>query len=114
MAMMNSARLLLIRSGIIILTFFGIAFLWLVSDAVVPESLVVKALLGAWSVALFFLFWEFSMQLGEQGGLLNRTPRDDDSDQIKSTTGLVAIDDQPLDSAAAEFDAGSEIKCVNS
>ena len=77
MAMMNRGRLLLIRSGIIILAFFGIAFLWLVSDAILPESRLVKVLLGTWSVALFFLFWDFSMRLGEPGGLLNRTPRDD-------------------------------------
>ncbi len=77
MATMNRARLLLIRSGIIILTFFGIAFLWLVSDVILPDSVFVNMLLGAWSVAFFFVFWDFSMQLGQPGGLLNRATKDD-------------------------------------
>jgi len=97
MATMNRARLLLIRSGIIFLTFFGVAFLWLVSDVILSESLFVKALLGAWSVALFFFFWDFSMQLGEPGGLLNRAPQDDES--------LSSDDDKVLDSVAAELEA---------
>ena len=77
MATMNRARLLLIRSGIIILAFFGTAFLWLVSDVVLPDNLFVNVLLGAWSIALFFVFWDFSMQLGQPGGLLNRATKDD-------------------------------------
>ena len=130
---MNRARLLLIRAGIIILAFFGVAFLWLISDAMLPESVFVKALFGAWSVALFFLFWDFSMQLGEPGGLLNRRPGDDgppssslshqletestsqrasdlnkDSKSLKeleTTRGLATIDDRVLDSVAAELEA---------
>ena len=77
MATINRARLLLIRSGMIILTFFGIAFLWLVSDVILPDSVFVDMLLGAWSIALFFVFWDFSMQLGQPGGLLNRATKDD-------------------------------------
>ena len=77
MATMNRARLLLIRSGIIILAFFGIAFLWLVFDTILPENLLVNVLLGAWSIALFFLFWDFSMRLDQLGGLLNRAAKDD-------------------------------------
>ena len=77
MATMNRARLLLIRSGIIILAFFGIAFLWLVSDVILPDNLFVNVLIGAWSIALFFFFWDFSVQLGQSGGLLNRVPKDD-------------------------------------
>ncbi len=92
MATMNRARLLIIRSGIIILTFFGIAFLWLVSDVILPDNLFVNVLLGAWSIALFFLFWDFSVQLGQSGGLLNRIPKDD----------LV------FDSAAAELEADQQ------
>ncbi len=72
MATMNRARLLLIRSGIIILAVFGTAFLWLVFDAILPENLLVNVLLGAWSIAFFFLFWDFSMRLDQPGGLLNR------------------------------------------
>ena len=68
MARMNWARLLLIRSGIVILAFFGTAFLWLVSDAILPQNLLINVVLGAWSIALFFLFWDFSMQLGQSGG----------------------------------------------
>lgn len=100
MATMNRARLLLIRSGIIFLTFFGVAFLWLVSDALLSESLFVKGLLGAWSVALFFFFWDFSMQLGEPGGLLNRAPKDDES--------LSSDDNKVLDSVAAELEADQQ------
>jgi hypothetical protein len=74
---MNRARLLLIRSGIIILAFFGTAFLWLVSDAILPQSPLINVVFGAWSVALFFLVWDFSMQLGQLGGLRNRVPKDD-------------------------------------
>ncbi len=77
MATMNRARLLLIRSGIIILAFFGIAFLWLVFDVILPENLLVNVLLGAWSIALFFVFWDFSMRLDQPGGLLNRATKDD-------------------------------------
>jgi hypothetical protein len=77
MATMIRARLLIIRSGIIILAFFGIAFLWLVSDVFLPDNLFVNALLGAWSIALFFFFLDFSVQLGQSGGLLNRIPKDD-------------------------------------
>jgi hypothetical protein len=77
MATMNRARLLLIRSGIIILAFFGTAFLWLVSDVILPDNLLIKVVLGAWSIALFFVFWDFSMQLGQPGGLLNRATKDD-------------------------------------
>jgi hypothetical protein len=77
MATINRARLLLIRSGIIILTFFGIAFLWLVFDVILPDSVFVNMLLGAWSIALFFVFWDFSMQLAQPGGLLNRATKDD-------------------------------------
>jgi len=77
MATTNKARLLLIRSGIIILAFFGTAFLWLVSDAILPQNLLINVVLGAWSIALFFVFWDFSMQLGQPGGLLNRTTEDD-------------------------------------
>ncbi len=97
MATMIRARLLLIRSGIISLTFFGVAFLWLVSDAFLSESLFVKGLLGAWSVALFFFFWDFSMQLGEPGRLLNRARKDDES--------LSSDDNKVLDSVAAELEA---------
>ena len=89
MATMNRARLLLIRSGIIILAFFGTAFLWLVSDAILPQNLLINVVLGAWSIALFFLFWDFSMQLGQPGGRLNR----------------VSKDDWVFDSAAAELEA---------
>ena len=77
MATMNRARLLLIRSGIIILAFFGIAFLWLVFDVILPDNLFVNVLLGAWSIALFFVFWDFSMPLGQPAGLLNRATKDD-------------------------------------
>ncbi len=97
MATMNRARLLLTRSSNIFLTFFGVAFLWLVSDAFLSESLFVKGLLGAWSVALFFFFWDFSMQLGEPWGLLNRAPKDDES--------LSSDDNKVLDSVAAELEA---------
>ncbi len=76
MATINRARLLLIRSGIIILAFFGTAFLWLVSDVILPDNLFVDVLLGAWSIALFFFFWEFSVQLGQPGGLLDRATKD--------------------------------------
>jgi len=76
-ATMNKARLLLIRSGIIILAFFGIAFLWLVVDVILPDNLFVNVLLGAWSIALFFVFWDFSIQLGQPGGLLNRATKED-------------------------------------
>ena len=77
MATMNRARLLIIRSGIIILAFFGIAFLWLVSDVILPDNLFVNVLLGAWSIALLFLFLDFSVQLGQSGGLLNRATKED-------------------------------------
>ena len=77
MATMNRARLLLIRSGIIILAFFGTAFLWLVADAILPPNLLVNVLLGAWSIALFFLYWDFSLQLDQPGGLLDRASKDD-------------------------------------
>ncbi len=92
MATINRARLLLIRSGIIILTFFGIAFLWLVSGVILPDSVFVNTLLGAWSIALFFVFWDFSMQLGQPGGLLNRA----------------TIDDWVFDSATAELEADQQ------
>ncbi len=92
MATMNRARLLLIRSGIIILAFFGTIFLWLVFDAILPEKLLVNVLLGAWSIALFFLFWYFTMRLDQSGGLLNRA----------------AKDDWVFDSAAAELEADQQ------
>ena len=92
MATMNRARLLLIRSGIIILAFFGIAFLWLVSDVILPDNLFVNVVLGAWSIALFFVFWDFSMQLGQPGGLLNRATKED----------------WVFDSAAAELEADQQ------
>ena len=76
MATMIRARLLLIRSGIIILAFFGTAFLWLVFDAILPDNLFVNVLFGAWSIALFFLFLDFSMRLDQPGGLLNRSTKD--------------------------------------
>jgi hypothetical protein len=89
---MNRARLLLIRSGIIILAFFGTAFLWLVSDAILPQNLLINVVFGAWSIALFFVFWDFSMQLGQPGGLLNRATKDD----------------WVIDSAAAELEADQQ------
>jgi hypothetical protein len=76
MATMNRARLLLIRSSIIILAFFGIAFLWLVFDAILPQNHLASVLLGAWSIALFFLFWDFSLQLDQPGGSLDRASKD--------------------------------------
>jgi len=92
MATMNRVRLLLIRSGIIILAFFGTAFLWLVSDVILPDNLFVDVLLGASSIALFFLFLDFSVQLGQSGGLLNR----------------ILKDDWVSDSAAAELEADQQ------
>jgi len=92
MATMNRVRLLLIRSGIIILAFFGTAFLWLVSDVILPDNLFVDVLLGASSIALFFLFLDFSVQLGQSGGLLNR----------------ILKDDWVFDSAAAELEADQQ------
>ena len=92
MATMNRARLLLIRSSVIILAFFGTAFLWLVFDAILPENLLVNVLLGAWSIALFFLFWDFLMPLDQPGKLLNRATKDD----------------WVFDSAAAELEADQQ------
>ncbi len=92
MATMNRARLLLIRSSIIILAFFGTAFLWLVFDAILPENLLVNVLLGAWSIALFFLFWDFSLQIDQPGRLLDRATKDD----------------WVFDSAAAELEADQQ------
>ena len=92
MATMNRARLLLIRSSIIILAFFGTAFLWLVFDAILPKNLLVNVLLGAWSTALFFFFWDFSLQFDQPGGLLNRATKDD----------------WVFDSAAAELEADQQ------
>jgi hypothetical protein len=92
MATTNRARLLLIRSSIIILAFFGIAFLWLVSDVILPDNLFVNVLLGAWSIALFFVFWDFLMPLGQPAGLLNRATKDD----------------WVFDSAAAELEADQQ------
>ncbi len=97
MATMNRARLLLIKSSIIILTFFGIAFLWLVFDVILPDNLFANVLLGAWSIALFFFLWDFSIQLGQPGGLLNRARKDDES--------LSSDDNKVLDSVAAELEA---------
>ena len=77
MATMNRVRLLLIRSGIIILSFFGVAFLWLVSDVILLDNLFVNVLIGAWSITLFFFFLDFSVQLGQSGGLLDRASKDD-------------------------------------
>jgi len=94
---MNRARLLLIKSSIIILTFFGIAFLWLVFDVILPDNLFANVLLGAWSIALFFFLWDFSIQLGQPGGLLNRARKDDES--------LSSDDNKVLDSVAAELEA---------
>jgi len=94
---MNRARLLLIKSSIIILTFFGIAFLWLVLDVILPDNLFANVLLGAWSIALFFFLWDFSIQLGQPGGLLNRARKDDES--------LSSDDNKVLDSVAAELEA---------
>jgi hypothetical protein len=94
---MNRARLLLIKSSIIILTFFGIAFLWLVFDVILPDNLFANVLLGAWSIALFFFLWDFLIQLGQPGGLLNRARKDDES--------LSSDDNKVLDSVAAELEA---------
>ncbi len=76
MARTNKAGILLLRAGLILLAFFVIALLWAVSEAFLPEGILGGAIRGAVSFALFYLAWDFSMQLGERGGLLHRAPRD--------------------------------------
>ena len=133
MATVNRARILLIRAGIIISAFFGIALLWVVSEAILPESYLSSAIRGMVCVALFFLTWDFSMRLGAPGGLLSSAPRVDESlssslsnqheaeptstrtsdqnkdskslKELETTGGLATIDDRVLDSVAAELEA---------
>ena len=54
MATMNTAKLGLIRAGIMILALFGIALLWIVSQAILPEAPLGDAIRGMVGVALFF------------------------------------------------------------
>ena len=111
MATMNKSRLLLIRSGIMILAFFGIAFLWLVSDVFLPENRLIKALLGMWSVAVFFLFWDFSIRLGADRSLSSFPSNQHEPGskragvQFEFTKELTVDDDQIFDSATAEIEA---------
>ncbi len=133
MATVNRPRILLIRAGIIISAFFGIALLWVVSEAILPESYLSSAIRGMVCVALFFLTWDFSMCLGAPGGLLSRAPRVDESlssslsnqheaeptstrtsdqnkdskslKELETTRGLATIDDRVLDSVAVELEA---------
>ncbi len=76
MARTIKAGILLLRAGFILLTFFVIALLWAVSEAFLPKGILGGAIRVTASFALIYLACDFSMQLGERGGLLHRAPRD--------------------------------------
>lgn len=76
MARTIKAEILLVRAGFILLAFFVIALLWAVSEAFLPEGILGGAIRGTVSFALFYLAWNFSMQLGERGGALHCAPRE--------------------------------------
>ena len=76
MARTIQSEILLLRAGFILLAFFVIALLWAVSEAFLPEGILGGAIRGTVSFALFYLAWDFSMQLGDPGGLLHRAPRE--------------------------------------
>ena len=71
---MSRVRILLFRAGIIILAFVAIGLLWL-SKGILPEGYSGAALRGGISCAVFFVAWAFSMQVGEEGGVLNGAPK---------------------------------------
>ncbi len=133
MAMVNRAKIQLIRAGIIFATFCGMTLLWIASEGILPESNLSSAIRGMVCMALFFLTWDISMQLGESGRLQSSALGDDESlsssvsnqheaeptstrtsdqnkdskpqKELETTRSLAAIDDQVLNSVAAELEA---------
>ena len=79
MAMVNRTRILIIRAGIMILAFLGIAFLLVISKAILPEGFIggfIRYGIGVW---LFFRAWDFALDFsvrhGESVKRRNRAPK---------------------------------------
>lgn len=99
MATITGTGLLLIRAGIMFLTFCAVADLWLASRSVLPENLAAGAIRGVIATVLFYLAWRFSMGLGKQGRLLKRAPGDK---QFPSSS----LSDQPENKPASAQGVG--------
>ena len=133
MAMVNRAKILLIRAGTIFAAFCGMTLLWVASEGLLPESNLINAIRSMVCVTLFFLTLDISTQLSEPGRLQSSAPGDDESlsssvsnqheaeptstrtsdqnkdsksqKELETTRSSAAIDDQVFDSVAAELEA---------
>ena len=76
MLSVSSIGILFIRSGIIILAFFGCALLWVLSEPILPQSFLSSGLRVGVCAWLLLHAWDFSMRIGKPGGWLNRVLTD--------------------------------------
>ena len=72
MRTVSSIGILVFRSGIMILALFGCALLWVLSEPILPRSILGSGLLVGVCAWLLLHAWEFSKRVGNPGGWLNR------------------------------------------